>query len=57
MKDKKTIHIPTGLHEEFKKECKKRGLVLQYHMERMIIRQLDEWMIEERDNQQYGQGL
>lgn len=50
MTNKKTIHIPKGLHEYYKTECRKRGLVMQYHLERLIINQLDKWMIEDNNN-------
>lgn len=50
MKNKKTFHIPTGLHEEFKKECRKRGMVMQYQLEQLIISQLGKWMQEDINN-------
>ena len=51
MANKKTIHIPKGLHEYYKVECRKRGLVMQYQLEQLIINQLDKWGKENFDEQ------
>lgn len=42
----KTCLMSPGLHEELKKECKKRGLKLQNVIDQMTINQLDKWMKE-----------
>lgn len=50
MTNKRTIHIAAGLHQYFKVECVKRNLLIKDEIERLIINQLDKWMIEDNKN-------
>jgi len=50
MVNKRTIHIAAGLHNELKKQCVLRDITIKDKLEHLIIKQLSEWIEEERNN-------